>query len=270
VDIEHDLRSGYTVCRKAHYYPDVYIGVGACLYGVPELMALRHGPVQDDCVYVIWEDGVAGFPDDAEGLEKAVRLAAAKGRHMTINNLAPGVEFFEKRHEYYYQGRKLSGVTGLIAKKLKMKLPDEFMGEHRDEGIHIHRAIQDWILTGSTESLHPGVQWITGTLRSELGSGPFFSEVLISDFEKYASAVDIIAPTLPPLKTHLAICDIKKGVFHRDYVSWQLGIYKYLIEQNTDCTVDKCVCICVRDREYYPIIPVDAEKVEQLLYGDRT
>jgi hypothetical protein len=181
--------------------------------------------------------------------------------------LAAAVTFDEERHEYWYKGGRLSGVTGLIAAKLGIRMPAEFVEEHREEGAHIHKAVQKWIEKGDAESIHPGVGWIIGSIGGELGAGPYYSEVLVSDFKQYASAVDIVVTTLPPLRRHITICDIKKGVFHREYVSWQLGIYKYFIEIATDYIVDQCVCICVRDREYYKIFPKSSDKVRKLLYG---
>jgi hypothetical protein len=75
--------------------------------------------------------------------------------------LAPNVSFDEDRHEYWYKGKKLSGVTGLIAKKLGIKMPEEFVSGHQEEGIHVHKAIQRWIETGDSGSIHPGVGWLT-------------------------------------------------------------------------------------------------------------
>jgi hypothetical protein len=91
-----------------------------------------------------------------------------------------------------------------------------------------------------------------------------YSEVLVSDFKQYASAVDIIQEMTA---ASLAIYDVKKGIFKRDYVTWQLSIYKYFIEKYAGRRVDTCVCICMKDREYYDIFPKPFEQVERLLYG---
>jgi hypothetical protein len=189
--------------------------------------------------------------------------------------LAPHVEFDEAKHEYWYKGKQLSGVTGLIAKKLGIKMPQEFVEEHQEEGIHVHKAVQKWIETGDSGSIHPGVRWLIDTfvLRVELArkSIPWrkidvYSEVLVSDLKQYASAVDVVVAA-PELQA-VSIFDIKKGVFKREYVTWQLSIYKYFIEKYTDIKVGECVCICIRDREYYDIFPKSYEQVEKLLYGN--
>jgi hypothetical protein len=191
--------------------------------------------------------------------------------------LAPGVSFDADRHEYWYKGKQLSGVTGLIAKKLALKMPQEILVEHQEEGIHVHRAAQKWIETGDSESVHPGVKWLTETFWTECygawdGSDPpnFWkanSEVLVSDFQKYASAVDIVVENGPG-SGFFDIYDIKKGSMNREYVTWQLSIYKYFIEKHAEKQVRKCICICIKDREYYTIFPKPFEQVEKLLYGD--
>jgi len=183
--------------------------------------------------------------------------------------LAPNVTFDEQKHEYWYKGKKLSGITGLVSKKLGLKYNNTFVGEHAEEGIHVHKAIQRWIETGDPESVHPGVQWLVETFRKEypVGNvGKLYSEVLVSDFAQYASAVDIILDR--STSDGITLFDIKKGVFKREYVTWQLSIYKYFIETlvNTRKTVRDCACICLKDKEYYPIFPKSVKEVEKLLY----
>jgi hypothetical protein len=188
--------------------------------------------------------------------------------------LAPGVEFIEDKHEYWYKGKQLSGITGLITKKLGLKMPQEFVEEHQMEGIHVHKAVQKWIETGDPDSVHPGVKWLIETFAHNPETGKpehpthsyqtAYSEVLVTDFKQYASAVDIVWERPD---NGLMIYDIKKGVFKREYVTWQLSIYKYFLETYAKKTVRNCVCICIKDKEYYDIFPKPREQVEKLLYG---
>jgi hypothetical protein len=176
--------------------------------------------------------------------------------------LAPGVAFFEDKHEYYYKGKRLSGVTGLIAEKLKIKMPEEFVGERQAEGVHVHKAVQRWIETGDSGSVHPGPAWVASCfmgLREGLNS-----EVLVSDFERYASSIDIVDAHDDRV---LDLYDIKTGVFKRDYCAWQLSIYKYFVERTAKAKVRKCAVLCLKDREIYPIFTKSVEQVEKLLYG---
>jgi hypothetical protein len=179
--------------------------------------------------------------------------------------LAPHVEFDADRHEYWYQGQRLSGVTGLISKKLGLKMPQEFVEEHQEEGIHVQKAVQNWIENGDPESVHPGVKWLIESWGRESPPGAIavHSEVLVSDFKRYASAVDIVREMTDG---GLVIYDLKKGLFKREYVTYQLNIYRYFIELYAKRKVCTMVCISLRDREYYEIFRIDNIKVEDLLY----
>lgn len=181
--------------------------------------------------------------------------------------LAPGVSFDEVNHKYFYKGKQLSGVTGLVSKKLGLKYDNAFVGEYAEEGIHVHKAIQEFINTGHTESVHPGVRWLVDAWHyADVAAGtgaPKYSEVLVSDFKQYASAVDIVEKGPDG---NLRIFDVKNGRFKRDYATWQLSIYKYFIEK-VGMVVDECLCISLRDQDEYKIFPKPVEEVEKLLYG---
>jgi hypothetical protein len=187
---------------------------------------------------------------------------------MLTLSLARGVEFDEDKHEYWYKGKRLSGVTGLISKKLGLKMPQEFVEEHRMEGIHVHKAVQKWIETGDPDSVHPGVKWLIETwdessMPATACSFSLYSEVLVTDFEQYASAVDIVNVLTDG---SLILYDIKKGLFKREYVSYQLNTYRYFIEHFTQRKVFQMVCICLRDNEYYPVFRMEDGRIEELLY----
>jgi hypothetical protein len=176
--------------------------------------------------------------------------------------LAPGVSFDEARHEYWYKGTQLSGVTGLITRRLGLKMPQEFLEERREEGTHVHKAVQNWINTGKSGSIHPMVSWIISMFPPI--PAPLFAEVLVSDFERYASPVDIV---MERDDGRLNIYDIKTGNFKRDYCTWQMSIYKYLIEKHCGRSVEQCLVLAAKDGEEYTIFPKPFEPVEKLLYG---
>lgn len=179
-------------------------------------------------------------------------------------SLAPGVLFDADKHEYWYKGKQLSGVTGLISKKLGLKYSSSFVDEHREEGLHIHKAIQRWIETGYADSVHPGVKWVIEKL---VFHDQFYSEVLVTDFKEYASSVDLVYDFAGQTMGNVHIYDIKKGKFSREYVTWQLSIYKYFIEKTTKYKVTKCYCLAIKDKEVYPIFPKSEEVISQMLYG---
>jgi len=176
----------------------------------------------------------------------------------------PGLEFDKEKHEYTYRGKKLCGVTGKISKHLGKNFETSFVEEHRGQGSHIHDAIEAYIRTGLEISVHPAARWVVEQLRglNELGF-TLYSEVLIMDWVKYASAIDILA-----IKNtgQIHIIDTKTGKFDRTSVSWQLGIYKYFLHAMTEWTVTQCLCLSTKDQDIYPIIPCEKADVRGLLY----
>jgi len=179
-------------------------------------------------------------------------------------DFAPEVIFDEAKHTYTLRGKKLSGVTGIIAKRLGIRMPEDFVGEARQEGLHIHKAVQNWITDGTFESIHPGAMWIKDHVE-RVWQDPLascHSEVLITDFKKFASSVDIIGITEAGT---LVLYDIKR-TFKRTYVTWQLSIYKYFIEKYTSYKVEQCYCLAVKDRVLYPVFARAAKDIEALLY----
>lgn len=179
--------------------------------------------------------------------------------------IVEGLHFYAEGHEYFYNGVQLSGVTGKIGKRLKKNFDTHAVEEGRSQGSHVHGAIEDFIRTGKRTSVHPDVLWAINELEGFIEQGHrLYSEVLVSDFKKYASAIDIVDFVG---EKDVFIFDTKAGNFSRDYVSWQLGVYKYFLESTTDFRVKKCFCMSTKDHDFYPIIPRDEEDVQGLLYG---
>jgi hypothetical protein len=175
-----------------------------------------------------------------------------------------GLTLNKDAHEYFFKGHELSGITGLVGKKLKKKFESTFVEEGRAQGSHIHDAIEYYIRTGLLSSVHPAARWAINELKGfEEDGHKLYSEVLVSDFKQYASAIDILDVVKD---NQVIIFDTKAGNFSRDYVSWQLGVYKYFLEGTTDYEVMSCYCLSTKDRDFYPIIPRSAADVKGLLY----
>ena len=177
----------------------------------------------------------------------------------------PGLTLDKESHTYYLNGHKLSGITGKINKRLKKNFDTDFVDEGRGQGSHVHDAIETYIKSGEEVSVHPAARWATAQLRFLQESGhALFSEVLITDSKRYASAIDILDIDSDG---RVSLFDTKAGNFDREAVSWQLGIYKYLFEAMTGNKVYKCYCMSTKDKDFYPIIPRGREDVAAILYG---
>jgi hypothetical protein len=171
-------------------------------------------------------------------------------------------------HAYVYNGKPLSGVTGAISRHLGKKFDSEFVEESRGQGSHIHEAIEAYLRTGKEVSVHPAARWVIEQLRGLQAQGHMlYSEVLITDKKRYASAIDILDITP---EGNIYLFDTKAGNFIRDYVSWQLGVYKFLLSKMTATSmpISRCFCLSTKDKDIYPIIPRIPEDVKKLLYRE--
>ena len=183
--------------------------------------------------------------------------------------LAPGITFDKEKHEYYYRGVKLSGVTCRVGPVSGYgHMNESFKGileEAAQEGLHVHESIEEWINSGLQvwKTIHPAALFVRDTLLAQ-GNLQLQAETLVSDFKQYASAIDILS--MVDKKT-IDIYDIKRK-FSREYVSWQLSIYKYLVETYTKYKVRKMCVFATKDRRFFDDIEYKGEeKVKELLYG---
>ena len=183
--------------------------------------------------------------------------------------LAPGITFDKEKHEYYYRGVKLSGVTCRVGPVSGYgHMNESFKGileEAAQEGLHVHESVEEWINSGLQvwKTIHPAALFVRDTLLAQ-GNLQLQAETLVSDFKQYASAIDILS--MVDKKT-IDIYDIKRK-FSREYVSWQLSIYKYLVETYTKYKVRKMCVFATKDRRFFDDIEFKGtKKVEELLYG---
>ena len=179
-------------------------------------------------------------------------------------NLAKGVQFDKAFHVYTYNGKNLSGVTGIICDRLGIHFGGAPVEERAAEGTHVHEAVQTWIESGLKISRHPSVDWIIKELSDRWKTNPpleAYSEVLVTDYDRYASAVDLMVH----YEHGWVLYDIKTGRFKPEYLAWQLGVYKYFVEK-AGLTVIGTECICTRDKMFYVVKPRELDDVEKLLY----
>jgi 3D (Asp-Asp-Asp) domain-containing protein len=183
--------------------------------------------------------------------------------------LAPGITFDKEAHEYYYRGVKLSGITCRVGPKTSYGHMSEgfknVLGEMAAEGNHVHESVEIWIKSGLQvwETIHPSAIFVRNTLL-EMGNLKLQAETLVSDFKQYASAIDILSHVKGNI---IDIYDIKRS-FNRDYVSWQLSTYKYLVETYSKYKVRKMCAFATKDRRFFDDIEYKGEdKIKEMLYG---
>lgn len=194
------------------------------------------------------------------------------------------VTFDDFLHCYQCGGRTLMGVTSLMKKHgLSPDYGDinpAVLAAAAARGSAVHKSIEsynngepfviaDVIFDGRVVLSAKEFEADMRAYQS-LGINAIASEFLISDNKMVASSIDIIEGTDEDGVVDL--CDTKTtSEVHKDALSWQLAIYKYLLErQCKGIKVRDCYCVHIRRGvgRKIPIVPVSEDKVKALFKAE--
>ena len=187
-----------------------------------------------------------------------------------MDNRIKAVEFIPDKHEYWYtEGnvhKQLYGVTEPIGKIMGKSFPDTVLVQASIiYGHAVHSESELWIKEGKEPSTQAG-KWIVQQLKEfqiKYNVFKYEAELLISDFEKTASCIDIVAH-LPDGKA--VLFDIKTtSHFDRAYCSLQLSVYKKLYEACYDETVCGLFVLGTKSKRTFRIIEQEASKIQKIL-----
>lgn len=171
------------------------------------------------------------------------------------------VVFDPVNHTYMLDGKMLSGITGVLSKWLfpdKYKDVPQHIVEHAKERgtlIHnqIHMAFEGFVPADPTEEYKAFMKHDKNFIASEY---------IVSDNERYASAIDLI-------DDELNLYDVKTSYkLDKDYTAWQLSIYAYLFElQNPGLKVGKLYAIHLKEdkMKIVELERIDETRVRELL-----
>ena len=148
---------------------------------------------------------------------------------MDIKLNPSGVVFDEHRHLYSLNGKPLKGITGMIGRQL---FPDKYDGipqsvldKAAEYGSSVHSTIELCDSLGDHDNPDPLYQAYRSLLFNE-GLEPIANEYIVTDFEHFASPIDVVALDK---EGNIAIIDIKTTSKHDgEYVSWQGSVLKRL------------------------------------------
>lgn len=181
------------------------------------------------------------------------------------------VTFDEEKHEYWFtdeQGhhRRLYGITGVIGKMLNKTYPVNSTNVQIGilYGNTVHSESELWIKEGKEPSTEAG-KWIVQYLKdmkNQYNVSHFDAELLVSDFEKTASCIDIVAH-LPDRKAILF--DIKTtSHFDRAYCSLQLSCYQRLFENVYDEKVVAMYVLGTKSKRAFKILQQESSRVQKI------
>lgn len=174
------------------------------------------------------------------------------------------VIFDEDKHEYWYHGKQLKGVTSAIAKKLGKTYPKTALTSMAcSYGSQVHKEVENYINSGKLPSTSGGL-WVV----NELNYPPYLftdrkeAELRVSDFEGTASNVDIV---LYDAFDGAFLIDIKTGMFDRKYCTLQLNAYRVMFEHCYGIPVHHMSVLHTKSKHRFNILQIDDEEVYKLL-----
>lgn len=172
------------------------------------------------------------------------------------------IRFNEEKHIYTYKGKELSGVTGIIGKRLNKSFDkaEGFVDIYRDFGKELHKEMEEWARSGK-KPCRLDALWVVGELNKRWPGYAKLPEVLVSDYRRVASAIDLVVYTNP---MHAILIDYKTGHFDREYCSFQLGFYKWMLELDGDFRVDETYVINPKSKTVFKVTPKSKERCESL------
>lgn len=180
------------------------------------------------------------------------------------------VTFDEENHKYWFvdsegHHRQLFGVTGAIGKLMGKSFPDNVTVQASViYGHDVHSESELWIKEGKEPSSEAG-KWVVQYLKdmqSQCNVSHFDAELLVSDFEKTASCIDIVAH-LP--KGKAVLFDIKTtSHFDRAYCSLQLSCYKRMFEACYDEKVEAMYVLATKSKRAFRILQQDPSRVQKV------
>jgi hypothetical protein len=179
------------------------------------------------------------------------------------------IEFNEARHKYFLDGKEVSGVTKVIGLIMNERFPTgSGKGIHhinvaREHGKAKHGIIQYFIDNNKLhEEAGDDEYWLIKMLKTRfpITEWTYLAEVLVTDNQYFASAIDIVC--LQRGTNNAVLIDTKTGEFKREYCSWQLGMYKYMFElEKKQFKVVDTLVFCTKDQMVYKIFPKEEQEI---------
>lgn len=143
--------------------------------------------------------------------------------------LNSGVSFDEREHRYFLEKKELFGITSVLHRQLfedkYSEIPKHILEKAAEYGSNVHSTIELCDTLGDTENTDENYMDYR-RLMKERNLETVRNEYIVTDREHYASAIDIVAMKND---NEFALMDIKTtSSLDKEYVSWQLSIYKFL------------------------------------------
>ena len=192
----------------------------------------------------------------------------------TIKLNDSGILFDAESHTYCTKdGEVLQGITGRLKERAfpdeYKDVPEEVLQRAATRGTRIHHVLELYDKVGiETDDCMELQNYMKAQTEIPFLANHLQSEYLITDGEKYASAIDKVY-----VEDDGVILGDVKTTYHlnEEYVSWQLSIYAYFFNLiNPDVEVKKLYALWFRE-DKYKVVEVERKSIEdvkKLLYTE--
>lgn len=141
-----------------------------------------------------------------------------------------GVTYDVTNHTYHYNGKQLQGITGTLINRAYPKsetyanVPESVLARAAERGSACHQAVGNFYTIGMSSTGFEAIVKEAKRLLDSVGLSPIRFEYVVTDFEHYASPIDIVCTND---KGELCIVDMKyTSKLLYEQVTLQTSIYK--------------------------------------------
>lgn len=192
-----------------------------------------------------------------------------------------GVIYEPVGHTYSLNGKPLQGVTGTLINRAYPKdktysnIPEEVLNHAAERGSACHQAVGNYYDIGMASTGYEGIVKEAKRLLESQGLTPIRFEYVVTDFEHYASPIDIVCVNE---KGEICIVDMKyTAKLHYEQVTLQTSIYKRFFHLVNPKLQAKHLYVLwthtnddheVLDSGIYELTPVEDDFIDELIRAD--
>lgn len=192
-----------------------------------------------------------------------------------------GVTYEPVGHTYELDGKPLQGVTGTLINRAYPKdktysnIPEEVLNHAAERGSACHQAVGNYYDIGMASTGYEVIVEEAKRLLESQGLTPIRFEYVVTDFEHYASPIDIVCVNE---KEEICIVDMKYTArLHYEQVTLQTSIYKRFFHLVNPKLQAKHLYVLwthtnddheVLDSGIYELTPVEDDFIDELIRAD--
>lgn len=192
-----------------------------------------------------------------------------------------GVDYNVADHTYFYQGKQLQGITGTLINRAYPKdktyanIDESVLNHAAERGSACHQAVGNYYEVGMASTGFEAIVDEAKRLLESQGLTPIRFEYVVTDYEHYASPIDIVCTNE---KNEICIVDMKyTAKLHYEQVSLQTSIYMRFFHIVNPKLQAKHIYVLwthtndareVKESGIYELTPVEDNFIDDLIKAD--